>query len=143
MEVELAESLRKAPLFAGLSAPEVEEVLAIGEHVRFEAGEPIVRQGEPGDAMFVVVSGTAEVDVGGRFHSLGPGSFFGEMALLTSRARIATVKAAGEAEAVRIPSEAFRAFLLGHPAVAVAMLRSIVERLREVEERIDAWMGTG
>jgi CRP-like cAMP-binding protein len=53
---------------------------------------------------------------------------------------MATVKAVEPAEALRIPAETFRTFLLEHPAVALSMLESLVDRLREVQERIDAWM---
>ena len=93
--------------------------------------------------MFVVLSGVAEVDVGGRFHRLSTGDFFGEMALITSKRRSATVKAVEPVEALRIPAEGFQAFLLAHPAIAIAMLRSVVERLGEVQARLDAWMGNG
>jgi CRP-like cAMP-binding protein len=93
--------------------------------------------------MYVILSGSAEVDVGGRYHTLRPGDFFGEMALVSAKRRAATVRAAEPVEALRIPADAFGSFLLDHPAVAVSMLRAVVERLREVQERIDAWMGSG
>jgi CRP-like cAMP-binding protein len=99
-----------------------------------------VTEGEMGDSMYVVLSGAAELDVGGRFHRLTRGDFFGEMALISSRKRIATVKATERVEALRIPADEFQSFLLSHPSVAVSMLKEIVDRLREVEQRIDAWM---
>jgi CRP-like cAMP-binding protein len=89
-----------------------------------------------------MLEGTAEVDVGGRFHALTTGAFFGEMALITSKKRLATVKATGHVEALRIPADAFRSFLMEHPSVSLSMMKAIVERLREVEQRIDAWMAT-
>jgi CRP-like cAMP-binding protein len=91
--------------------------------------------------MYIVLRGTAVVDVGGRFHNLEPGEFFGEMALVAGRKRMATVKAEDRVDALRIGAEEFQGFLLHQPLVAVAMLRSLVERLREVQERIDAWAG--
>jgi CRP-like cAMP-binding protein len=81
------------------------------------------------------------VDVGGRFHRLEPGNFFGEMAVIAGKRRMATVKAAEPVEALRIPADDLQAFLLQQPQVALAMLRSLVERLREVEDRIDTWIG--
>jgi CRP-like cAMP-binding protein len=84
----------------------------------------------------------AEVDVGGRFHKLGRGDFFGEMALISEGQRMATVKATEAVEALRIPADEFRSFLLDHPSVAISMLKALVGRLREVEQRIDAWMAT-
>ena len=69
-----------------------------------------------------------------------PGDFFGEMALLAPGPRMATVKAEADVEAIKIGAEEFQAFLLSHPAVAVSMMKQLVIRLREVEQRIDAWM---
>ena len=79
-----------------------------GQQVAFERGQAIVKRSEPGDAMYVIVSGAAEVDVGGRFHRLERGDFFGEMAVLASGRREATVKAVEPVEALRIPPTACR-----------------------------------
>lgn len=136
------EALHRAPLFAGLSSEDLQGILRVAEPTAFEPGEAIVEKGEPGDAMFVVTSGTAEVDVGGRYHKLGAGDFFGEMALISETKRMATVKAADPVRALRIPADGFRSFVLEHPEVALSMMRALVERLREVEQRLDAWMGT-
>lgn len=133
-------ALQQTPFFAGLPVDDLEAIAAIGSTVTFEPGAAIVTEGEMGDGMYVMLSGTAEVDVGGRFHALTEGDFFGEMALISARKRIATVKATERVEALRIPADAFQSFLLAHPGVAVSMLKEIVDRLREVEQRIDAWM---
>jgi CRP-like cAMP-binding protein len=133
-------ALQQAPFFAGLPVEELEAIARVGGTVAFEPGATIVAEGDAGDGMYVVLSGTAEVDVGGRFHRLTQGDFFGEMALISSRKRIATVKAADRVEALKIPADAFRSFLLEHPSVAISMLQEIVDRLREVEQRVDAWM---
>jgi CRP-like cAMP-binding protein len=113
----------------------------LGEKVSFDAGVDIVQWGDPGDGMYVLFKGRTEVDVGGRFHRLGPGDFFGEMALLGVKRRLATVKAVEPVEALKIPAAQFQELLLGHPSLALAMMKTLVQRLREVEERIDAWMG--
>jgi CRP-like cAMP-binding protein len=133
-------ALQQTPFFAGLPVDELEAIVEVGSTVSFGPGETIVSEGDLGDGMYIVVSGTAEVDVGGRFHSLTRGDFFGEMALISSRKRIATVKAKEPVEALKIPADAFQSFLLEHPGVALSMLKEIVDRLREVEQRIDAWM---
>jgi CRP-like cAMP-binding protein len=133
-------ALQQTPFFAGLPLEDLEAIARVGSPVTFEPSATIVAEGDPGDAMFIVLSGTAEVDVGGRFHVLTKGDFFGEMALISSRRRMATVKAKESVEALKIPADAFQSFLLQHPTVAVSMLTEIVDRLREVEQRIDAWM---
>lgn len=139
-EATQTNALQQTPFFAGLPVDDLEAIAAIGSTVTFEPGAAIVTEGEMGDGMYVMLSGTAEVDVGGRFHALTEGDFFGEMALISARKRIATVKATERVEALRIPADAFQSFLLAHPGVAVSMLKEIVDRLREVEQRIDAWM---
>ena len=136
------EALKNAPFFAGLAPADLDGILAVGRPVSFEPGQAIVEQGDAGDGMYVIVSGTAEVDVGGRFHKLTTGNFFGEMALVSAGKRMATVKAVEPVEALKIPADGFQAFLQAHPAVALSMLRAVVERLREVEQRIDAWMAS-
>jgi CRP-like cAMP-binding protein len=135
-------ALRDIPFFATLSEADLDGVLQVGAPASFQPGQAIVEEGQPGDAMFVVVSGDAEVDVGGRFHRLGPGDFFGEMALIASKRRSATVKATTQVEALRIPADGFRSFLMEHPAIALAMLEALVERLGEVQARLDAWIGS-
>jgi CRP-like cAMP-binding protein len=136
-------ALQSIPFFAGLADEDLRNIAAIGDRVSFGQGDAIVETGQRGDAMYIVLRGTAEVDVGGRYHSLQAGDFFGEMALVASKRRLATVKAVEPVEALRIPADGFEAFLLENPTVAVAILKAVVERLREVEQRIDAWMGTG
>jgi CRP-like cAMP-binding protein len=134
-------ALERTPLFAGLDREDLQKVLGSGQRVAFEPGQAIVERGNPGDAMYVIVSGAAEVDVGGRFHRLEQGDFFGEMAVLASQRREATVKAVEPVEALRIPADGLQALLLENPKVALGMLKSLVERLREVQDRLDTWIG--
>jgi CRP-like cAMP-binding protein len=134
-------ALERTPLFAGLDRQDLQNVLGCGQRVSFERGQVIVERWDPGDAMYVIVSGAAEVDVGGRFHRLERGDFFGEMAVLAGKQREATIKAVEPVEALRIPADRLQAFLLENPKVAVGMLKSLVERLREVQDRLDTWIG--
>ncbi|HYY79280.1 MAG TPA: cyclic nucleotide-binding domain-containing protein [Actinomycetes bacterium] len=134
-------ALERTPLFAGLDREQLQTVLRVGQRASFQAGQAIVERGERGDAMYIIESGAAEVDVGGRFHRLERGDFFGEMAVLAGNRREATVKAVEPVEALRIPADDFQAFLVEHPSVAVSMLKSLVERLREVQDRLDTWIG--
>ncbi|MGH2676141.1 MAG: Crp/Fnr family transcriptional regulator [Actinomycetota bacterium] len=141
-EIEFdAKVLGAVPLFSGLSRDDLEDIVRLGQKVLFDAGVDIVQSGDPGDGMYFLIQGRTEVDVGGRFHRLGPGDFFGEMALFGVKKRLATVKAIEPVEALKIPAAQFQALLLDHPSVALAMMKTLVERLREVEDRIDAWMG--
>jgi CRP-like cAMP-binding protein len=134
-------ALERTPLFAGLDREHLQNVLRVGHRVSFDAGQAIVERGDAGDAMYIVMSGAAEVDVGGRFHRLERGDFFGEMAVLAGKNHEATVKAVEQVEALRIPADDFQVFLRDHPQIAVGMLKSLVERLREVQDRLDTWIG--
>ncbi|HXJ62282.1 MAG TPA: cyclic nucleotide-binding domain-containing protein [Actinomycetota bacterium] len=133
-------ALRQMPFFADLGDDDLGEVVRIGTHQHFESGEEIVVQGDAGDGMYIVLEGRAQVDVGGRFHNLEPGAFVGEMALIRKRKRSATVKAIEPVTALKVSAEDFHAFLMAHPGVAVAMLGAVIDRLNEVQERVDAWM---
>jgi len=134
-------ALERTPMVAGLDRGHLEDVLAVGRRVSYQPGQAIVERGDPGDAMYIMLSGVAEVDVGGRYHRLQRGDFFGEMAVLAGKPREATVKAVEPLEALRIPSDEFQAFLDDNPQIASAMLKSLVERLREVQDRLDTWIG--
>jgi CRP/FNR family cyclic AMP-dependent transcriptional regulator len=134
-------ALERTPLFAGLDRGHLEDVVAVGQRVSYEPGQAIVERGDQGDAMYIVVDGVAEVDIGGRFHRLERGDFFGEMAVLAGKPREATVKAVEPMVVLRIPAEEFQAFLASNPRIAVGMLKSLVERLREVQDRLDTWIG--
>ncbi|TMK81856.1 MAG: cyclic nucleotide-binding domain-containing protein [Actinobacteria bacterium] len=134
-------ALEAMPLFADVTRHDLENILKLGDLRSFEPGETIVERGSPSDALYVILRGTAQVDVGGRYHDMKPGEFFGEMGVITGRKRMATVKAADRLDALRIGAAELENFLLHQPRVALAMMKSLVERLREVQERIDAWAG--
>jgi CRP-like cAMP-binding protein len=127
-------------LFAGFDSGDLEELRRIGHEVSFGPGVVIFEAGDRADALFVVLEGEAQVDVGGRFHRLRHGDVFGEMALLSRDKRMATVRAVESVRALRIEAAAFLSLLREHPEVGVTLLRTLVLRLREVEQRIDAWM---
>jgi CRP/FNR family transcriptional regulator, cyclic AMP receptor protein len=133
-------TFKRGGLFAEIEPGDAEALLAVGDPVSFRAGEAIFELGDKGDAMYVILSGEARVDVGGRFHVLRTGDFFGEMALLAPGTRLATIRAEGDVRTLRISAKGFREFLFQHPGVALSMMKALVLRLREVEQRIDAWM---
>ena len=132
--------LENSELFSSMVESNVDALLRIGQNVRFALDEAIFEAGDEGDGMFVLLEGEAEVEVGGRFHRLQPGDFFGEMSLLAPAKRMATVRATRPVRALKVPHDEFQELLLEHPWIALSMLKELVLRLREVEQRIDAWM---
>lgn len=80
---EIAEQLARVPMFSGCSARELSVIARAAKEVTHPAGTVIAREGEPGVGMFLILEGRAEVSIGGRRRrTLGPGGFFGEIALL-------------------------------------------------------------
>ena len=135
-------ALKKVAFLAGLDRDDLDAIAAAGETTSFEPGQAIVERGDPGDAMYVILAGNAQVDVGGRYHDIKPGDFFGEMAVIGGGRRGATVKATEPVTALRVPANAFQAYVEQHPRAALLMMKSLVERLREVQERLDSWIGS-
>lgn len=131
------EALRKVRFFEELTDDDLRRVAKLGQRRRFAAGEALVERDSDRGGLFVILSGRAEVEVGGAVHDLGPGDFFGEMALLGRTRRSASVRAAEPVEALMIETIYFDPFLIQNPSVAVAILHGVVERLREVQERVE------
>ena len=136
-------ALRAMPLFAGVGGHDLENILKLGQLKTYQAGQTIIERGEPGDSLYIILRGAAGVDAGGSHHDLKDGDFFGEMALIAGRARTATVKAVESVEVLTIGAQDFQRFALHHPQVGLAMLKGLVERLREVQGRVEGWTGSG
>jgi CRP-like cAMP-binding protein len=123
--------LADVPLFAGLSKRHLRKVSGLATARRHHPHTAIVRAGAKGDAFYVILDGTVSVNrPGKRSVKLGAGDSFGEMALLDGAARTATVEAEGEVLTMRIPRPSFLRMLEAEPKVAVALLRTLSERLR-------------
>jgi CRP-like cAMP-binding protein len=131
------EALRRIHFFEELTDDDLARVAKLGQRRSFDAGETLVERDTDRGGLFVMLSGRAQVEVGGAVHDLGPGDFFGEMALLGRTRRSASVTASEPVEALVIETIYFDPFLIQNPSVAVAILHGVVERLREVQERID------
>jgi len=116
-------SFRTMGLFAGFGPEDADALLGAGEAVSYPPGQAIFEIGDHGDAMYVILRGEAQVDVGARFHVLRAGDFFGEMAVLAPGKRMATVRADGEVEALRISAEGFQEFLIQRPRVALSIMK--------------------
>ena len=132
------EALRKVRFFEELTDDDLARVAKLGQRRSYAAGDALVERDSDRGGLFVILSGTAQVEVGGAVHDLGPGDFFGEMALLGRTRRSASVTAKDLLEALVIETIYFDPFLIQNPSVAVAILHGVVERLREVQDRIDS-----
>lgn len=128
--------LQRSPLFRGLTAPALERVAALATQRRYDQGEVICSQGDPGDALFAVVSGKVRISTGapdGReifLNIMEPGDTFGEIALLDGGTRTATAIAMAASELVSLQREHLFGLLEKEPKVALELLRLCGERLR-------------
>jgi signal transduction histidine kinase len=132
------DALRAAPLFTGLSDAHLERLAATVEQQRLAPGELLLHEGDVGDAMFVVVSGELEVTkrAGATEQPLarvGPGAIQGEIAALQGSVRQASVRAVTDVEVLRIPREGLLALLDSGPDAALALVKTVLERLRSLE----------
>ena len=129
--------LAQVPLFAELSRRELSRIAAVAKRVHFRAGVPIVEEGSLGGRFFVLQSGTAKVQTGGRTRiTLGPGSYFGELSVLDGQPRSASVIATDSVEAWSIAEFNFRALLKQYPTLAVKLLGALSARLRAAERSL-------
>ena len=129
---QMADVIRSVPLFAECSKKELSLLAGIAEERDAAAGDVIVREGESGIGLEIILEGQVRVEIGGetRRH-LGPGAFFGEIALLDGGPRSATVVAETEVRLLAVPAWSFNATIKSEPSIAVTMLREVARRLRE------------
>lgn len=132
------ELIRQVPLFAELTAEEASELWEAAKHVAAAPGEVIIKEGDPGDSLYIILSGELEVTKqdGDREITLAtrrPGEFLGEMSLLEQAPRTASVRAVQRSELLTIGPDAFRRLLERRPETATTILRTVAGRLRSTE----------
>ena len=129
--------LAEVPLFDGLAKRHLRRIAKLGRTKRFPAGTTIVRAGDPGRAFYVLLDGTARVDLpGGKARRLRAGECFGEMALLDDAPRSAHVVAEEELLALTIDRTGFAKLLRAEPTLTRALLRTLAARLRAAEASV-------
>ena len=122
--------IKRVPLFGSASKHELEEIASIADEIDLPAGRAVISEGDTGREFFVLVEGTADVERGGKkVASLGPGDFFGEIALIAKTPRNATITTTSPVRALVITDRAFRQLLDHSPQIAVGVLTALAERL--------------
>jgi CRP-like cAMP-binding protein len=118
--------LRGVPLFASLSDDALETLVPAFNELSFAPGHVITREGAPGFGFFVIESGTAKVTVrGDERRTLGPGAYFGEIALLDPGPRAATVTAETQLTGHTLSGLEFRPLVKEHPDLAWSLLQGL------------------
>jgi voltage-gated potassium channel len=125
-------SLRAIPLFADLDDGELERLAQVAQEVGTPAGQVLVQPGAKGTGMFFILEGTAVVETKPSPHELGPGEFFGELALMSPDARrTARVRAKTKLRCLALDRASFRELVSSHPEVAAVLLEVALNRLAE------------
>lgn len=122
--------LARVPLFAGLSKKELARVAAIADELDFRAGKELIREGGAGREFFILLEGSAEVTRGGKkLDTCKAGDFFGEIALVCDRPRVATVTTLEPSVALVVTERHFRRLVKESPEMALKVLQAVGERL--------------
>jgi CRP/FNR family transcriptional regulator, cyclic AMP receptor protein len=129
------ETLATVPLFSACSKKELQLVAKSADQVSYPAGRAVVTEGAAGTEFFVILEGQARVERHGKqVATLGPGGFFGDLALLDRAPRNASVIADSELAVAKLGQRAFDA-LLDHPGFSKKLLAGLARRLREQDAR--------
>jgi CRP-like cAMP-binding protein len=123
--------LKKVPLFAGLDDRELQQIAGQMRERRFSAGDTVTQEGAGGAGFFVVESGTAEVKVGSEARgTIGPGDYFGEIALLTGSDRTATITATTDMVCWGMTPWDFRPLVESNSTIAWKLLTAMADKLK-------------
>ena len=123
--------LKKVPLFSGLDDKELKEVASSMRERKFRAGDTVTQEGAGGVGFFVVESGEADVNVGGETRgSVGPGDYFGEIALINESPRTATLTARTDMVCYGMTPWDFRPLVESNSAIAWKLLTAMAEKMR-------------
>lgn len=125
------------PLFVGISDESMQRLSAVAGEQEFAQGHFIVRQGQVGTGLYVIVDGSVNVVRGADdlLATLGPGEFFGELSVIDQHPRNASVQAVGPTTVLAVASWDFLALLEHDPAFALNLIKGLAARVRSAGEQ--------
>ena len=130
------ELLERVPLFADFDRHDLERLARSFKERTFDAGSTVAGEGKTGAGFFVIESGEAAVSVrGGEHGKLGPGDYFGEIALIDDGARSATITADSDLHCYGLTSWEFRPLVEANASIAWKLLETMAQRLRAAQQR--------
>ncbi|MGP0593229.1 Crp/Fnr family transcriptional regulator [Nitrospira sp. T9] len=136
------QSIKKIPLFSELADQELNLLAASGSRQKFPDKNVIFQEGDSGEVLFIILSGKVKVLLTGKngqefiLSHLGPGNFFGEMAILESAPRSASVITVERSEFFLLGRKELTELLKHHPDIAMKILKNLSQRLRKVSEQV-------
>ncbi|HXC28365.1 MAG TPA: cyclic nucleotide-binding domain-containing protein [Stellaceae bacterium] len=137
------EVLRRVPFFAEIEPPKLKALAYVSERVGFDDGKIVCRQGDPGDAAYLIIDGEADIVLEGpagpmTVATLGANDLVGEMAILTSEPRNATVRAKGRLVTLRIGKDPFMRMVREFPSMAVSVMQELAHRVNDTNNQLRA-----
>ncbi len=136
-DAETVRLLQKVPIFSSLTPKQLASMARDGKERTFAEGAPVVKEGDQGVAFYLVLEGRVDVRRKSRkLASLGPGQFFGEMALFTDQPRSADVIAAEPTKCLVIARWEFWGYAMGQPKVLRTIIEEIAHRLSETNRAL-------
>ena len=136
--------LRRIPLFANIEPAKLKLLAFTSQRLTYKPGQPLVRQGDLGDAAYILVDGVAEVilERGGGdemvLTELGKNAIVGEIAILCDVPRTATVRAKTPLTTLRITKEVFFRLVRDFPEIGVEVMRTLAQRLEHTTQQLTA-----
>jgi CRP/FNR family cyclic AMP-dependent transcriptional regulator len=125
------DTLKKVPLFAGLDNKELQQIASSMRERKFKAGDTVTQEGAGGVGFFVVEQGQADVSIGGKSKgSVGPGDYFGEIALINESPRTATLTARTDMLCYGMTPWDFRPLVETNSTIAWKLLTAMAEKMR-------------
>lgn len=123
-------NLRNVPIFSELGEEALRHIVDVSTEFEAEPGHVLVQPNQPGTGLFVIEEGTVVVELTGKPSELGPGDFFGELALLSEDAtHTARVRVGTHLKALAIRRDDFEELLESQPRLAINMLKTVAQRL--------------
>ena len=138
---EEVEILKKVPLFSKVEPARLKLIAFTGERVTYGTGQEVCHQGEPGDAMYVILGGVADVLIDSptgplRVAQLKKNGFFGETAILCDAPRNATIKASESLLTLKISKDMFYRLVSEFPTMAIEMMRELAHRVEDTNQKL-------
>lgn len=134
--------IKESPLFAGVNEPHIKRATKYCFGKKYETGETIIKEGETGDFMFIVLDGQVDVLKGKKnikLATLGKGVFVGEGALVSKAPRNATVKANGAVTVAIFDQKGFNKLSTLHPAIPATMMKVHNERCKDTVKKMNVY----
>ena len=139
--VQEYELLRRVPFFAEIEPAKLKLLAFMSERVGFDDGKLLCRQGDPGDAAYLIIEGEVEIVLEGpagplTVATIVANEIVAEMAILCDSPRNASVRAKGRVVALRISKEPFMRMVREFPAMAVSIMRELAQRLDSTNNQL-------